>query len=98
MCRVPFLDTPAGADAFVASIAGVERLALDTEAASFHRFIDRVWLIQVATRDRAALLDPTAVGPLPGLARLLASRATEVVMHDATNDLRGLRRDYGWTV
>lgn len=91
-------DTPASADAFLASIAHVDLLALDTEGATFHRFVDRIWLIQLATRDRSAILDPISAGPLPGLAALLASRDTEVVLHDASNDLRSIRQDYGWPV
>lgn len=93
-----FIDTRANADAFLAAIANVELLALDTEGASFHRFIDRIWLIQLATRDKAAILDPVTSGPMPALAALLASRDTEVVLHDASNDLRSIRQDYGWQV
>ena len=93
-----FIDTPAAADAFFAGIQGVDVVALDTEGASFHRFFDRIFLLQVATRQRAAILDPLAAGPLAALGALLASPATEIVLHDAAGDLKSLRHDYGWSV
>ncbi|MFQ6044794.1 MAG: ribonuclease D [Gemmatimonadales bacterium] len=74
------------------------RLALDTESASFHRYVDRVYLIQVGYGDRVALIDPLAVRDLSPLGGLLADRAIEVVLHDADYDLRVLDRDYGFRI
>ncbi len=96
--RVTFLDEPTTADAFLTAIQGAELLALDTEGATFHRYFDRTWLVQVATRDRSAVLDPIRAGKMAGLAALLASPQTEVVLHDAGNDLRLLRQDFSWQV
>jgi ribonuclease D len=71
-------------------------LAVDTEAASFHRFIDRVYLLQVSSRDETAVVDPLAVESLAPLAAVLADPAVEVVFHDADYDLRLLDREYGY--
>lgn len=73
-------------------------MAVDTEGASFHRFVDRIYLLQLSTLDRHAIIDPLRV-PAPGkLGELLESREVEVVFHDADYDLRLLHQDYGWRV
>ena len=51
-----YLDTVQETSRFLRSIAGVDLLAIDTEGASFHRFIDRIYLLQLSTRDCSAQL------------------------------------------
>jgi ribonuclease D len=72
------------------------RVAVDTEAASFHRYIDRVYLVQLSTDDETALVDPLAVHDLSPLGEVLAEPAVEKILHDADYDLRILDRDYGF--
>ncbi|HEX9632088.1 MAG TPA: HRDC domain-containing protein [Gemmatimonadales bacterium] len=72
------------------------RVALDTEAASFHRYVDRVYLIQASVDDESALIDPLLVDDLAPIGRILADPALEVIFHDADYDLRILHRDYGF--
>jgi ribonuclease D len=84
-------------EALTARLAGAPRLALDTEAASFHRYVDRVYLIQISTDDETVLIDPLAVNDLIPLSQRLADAAVEVILHDADYDLRILDRDYGFT-
>ena len=93
-----YLDTPAAAAAFLEEIAGVRELAIDTEGASFHRFVDRIYLLQFTTRDRSAVVDPLPIGAPEGLRRLIESADVEKVFHDADYDLRLLHQDYGWAV
>lgn len=69
-------------------------LAMDTEAASFHRYRDRVYLLQTSSRSETAVVDPLAVG-LAEFADLFADPAIEIVFHDADYDLRLLDREYG---
>jgi len=71
-------------------------LALDTEAASFHRFRDRVYLLQVSSREETAIVDPLAVSSLDLLGKILADPAVEIVFHDADYDLRLLGQEYGF--
>jgi len=71
-------------------------VALDTEAASFHRFVDRIYLIQLSSRQETAIIDPLTVTEVAGLGAMLADPAVEVVFHDADYDLRILDRDYGF--
>ncbi|MEP6493269.1 MAG: HRDC domain-containing protein [bacterium] len=93
-----YLDTSSAVDAFFASIAGARILALDTEGASFHRFVDRIYLLQLSTREQTAVIDPLPIGSPAGLGKLLEDPDVEVVFHDADYDLRLLQQDYGWQV
>src|SRR3954471_11273495 len=70
-------------------------LAVDTEAASFHRHRDRVYLLQLSSRSETAVVDPLAVDNLAPLGEVLADPSVEVVFHDADYDLRLLRQEYG---
>jgi ribonuclease D len=76
---------------------GEPLLAVDTEAASFHRFHDRIYLLQLSTRRETAVVDPLAVTSLEPLAGVLRDPAVEIVFHDADYDLRLLRMEYGFT-
>ncbi|HVE34601.1 MAG TPA: HRDC domain-containing protein [Gemmatimonadaceae bacterium] len=93
-----YLDTTSTLDRFLATIADTRILALDTEGASFHRFVDRIYLLQLSTREQTAIIDPMPVGTPPRLGQLLEDPAVEIVFHDADYDLRLLRQDYGWLV
>jgi ribonuclease D len=93
-----YLDQPQQVDRFLDEISDVKELALDTEGASFHRFLDRIYLLQLSTRERSAIIDPLPTGSPAGLGRLLQSKSVEVVFHDADYDLRLLHQDYGWHV
>ncbi len=91
-----YLDTSSTVDTFFASIANSRILALDTEGASFHRFVDRIYLLQLSTREQSAIIDPLPVGKPAGLGAVLEDPAVEIVFHDADYDLRLLHQDYGW--
>ncbi|MBS1110994.1 MAG: 3-5 exonuclease [Anaeromyxobacteraceae bacterium] len=71
-------------------------LAIDTEAASFHRHHDRIYLIQVSSRERTAIIDPLALPDLSGFGALLADSGIEAVFHDADYDLRLFDHQYGF--
>jgi len=70
-------------------------IAVDTEAAGYHRFHDRICLIQISDRSRHYLIDTLAVDTLDGIGPLLEDPAIETVFHDADYDLRLLGRDFG---
>jgi ribonuclease D len=91
-----YLDTPQQVELFLDDISGVREIALDTEGASFHRFIDRIYLLQITTRERSAVIDPIPIGAPARLGEILEDPAVEVVFHDADYDLRLLHQDYGW--
>jgi ribonuclease D len=71
-------------------------LAVDTEAASFHRYRDRVYLLQLSSRLETAVVDPLSVTSLASLGDVLANSSIEIVFHDADYDLRLLGQEYGF--
>ena len=81
---------------FVNGLQGKTCVAMDTEAASFHRYVDRIYLIQISSDSATAIVDPLAVTNLKRIGDLLADPSIEVVFHDADYDLRVLDRDYGF--
>lgn len=93
-----YLDRVDEVDRFLTEVSDVKELALDTEGASFHRFLDRIYLLQLSTRQRSAIIDPLPIGSPEKLGLLLESKNVEVVFHDADYDLRLLHQDYGWHV
>ena len=93
-----YLDTVGGVERFTSEISATREIALDTEGASFHRFVDRIYLLQLSTRQHHAVIDPLPIGVPSGLGALLEDPSVEVVFHDADYDLRLLQQDYGWQV
>jgi len=93
-----YLDTVGGVERFTSEISATREIALDTEGASFHRFVDRIYLLQLSTRQHHAVIDPLPIGVPSGLGALLEDPSVEVVFHDADYDLRLLQQDYGWSV
>lgn len=92
----PLIASEQDLSALVDELRQAPVLAVDTEAASFHRHIDRIYLIQVSTRETTAIIDPVAVKDLSGFGALLADPEIEVVFHDADYDLRLFDLQYGF--
>lgn len=76
-------------------LAASPRIALDCEAAGFHRYSDRLCLLQITTASDTYVLDPLAFDPSELLRSVLENPAVPVVMHGADYDLRLLDRDLG---
>jgi ribonuclease D len=93
-----YLDTDAAVERFLSTIRKSAILALDTEGASFHRFVDRIYLLQLSTREHHAVIDPLPIAAPGLLGEIVQDPAIEVVFHDADYDLRLLRQDYGWQI
>ncbi|MGH7583185.1 MAG: ribonuclease D [Gemmatimonadales bacterium] len=92
----PLVETPEGLAELLRALAGEPILAVDTEAASFHRYHDRIYLIQVSTASATVLIDPLGVGDLGGIGAMLADDAVEKVFHDADYDLRLFDKEFGF--
>jgi ribonuclease D len=84
-----------GAEGLGAELARTKRFALDCEAAGFHRYSDRLCLLQLSTERETWVIDPLAFDPSDLLRPALENPAVTVVMHGADFDLRLLRRDLG---
>lgn len=96
LVNTPLVSDAASLEVLAARLRNAPRVAFDTEAASFHRYTDRVYLIQVSSDHETALVDPLALADLSPLGALLADERIEIVLHDADYDLRVLDRDYGF--
>ena len=71
------------------------RFALDCEAAGFHRYSDRLCLLQVTTEAATYVVDPLAFDVTEIFRGPLEDPDVEIVMHGADYDLRLLDRDVG---
>lgn len=91
-----YIASPAALAEFIAQVRREPRVAVDTEAASFHRYRDRIYLVQISTKTDTALIDPVAIADLGAVGTILADPKIEKVFHDADYDLRVLDRDYGF--
>jgi len=90
-----YIDTDAGLREVVDRLKGEPLIGADTEAAGYHRYFDRLSLVQLSSRTENFLIDPQAVPDLTPLGELFADEAIEKVFHDADYDLRILDRDAG---
>src|SRR2546421_93707 len=94
--RVTYIQTPAALADAVATLRREPLVAADTEAASFHRYHDRIFLVQLASPSLTAIIDPVAIADLSPVGGLLDDPKVEKIFHDADYDLRILDRDYGF--
>jgi len=95
MTNIQLIDRDDALSSVQGDIAGVSRISLDCEAAGFHRYLDRLSLVQLTAGPHTFLLDPLALDLRPLLAPLVEDPEVEVLMHGADYDLRLLDRDLG---
>ncbi len=74
-------------------LTGENRVAIDLEAAGFHRYSDRVCLLQVSTGDQNFVVDTLAVDPSEVLRDPMESPTVTILLHGGDYDLRLLDRD-----
>ena len=75
------------------SLSGETRVAVDLEAAGFHRYSDRVCLLQVSTSNQNFVVDTLAVDPSNVLRGPLESPSVTILLHGGDYDLRLMDRD-----
>lgn len=71
-------------------------VALDTEAASFHRYHDRVYLVQLTAAGETSVIDPLPLSSLAPLGELMGNEQVEKTFHDADYDLRLLHHQFSF--
>lgn len=98
MEEAPLIADPGPFQELMGRLAQEPCIALDTEASSFHRFHERIGLIQLSDRKETWLLDPMVLEDVGALGPILGSDQSEIVIHDADFDLRLLKRMYGFRV
>lgn len=86
-------------DETFARLVAAPRLALDTESDPFHRYFERVCLIQLSDLQEDWLFDPLEHAELPGgMEGLLRGRGPQLVMHGAESDVRALKQSFGGSI
>ena len=90
-----YIEDPQRLRALVDELRGEPLLGADTEAAGYHRYFDRMSLVQLSTRSANYLIDPFTAGDLAPLGELFHNPAVEKIFHDADYDVRILDRDAG---
>ncbi len=80
-----------------AAAAAARRVAVDTEADSFHSYFHKLCLVQLSFDGRDVLVDPVTIGRegMEPFVRLCGDPRVVKVMHGADYDLRVLHRDLG---
>lgn len=82
------IASPAELEGLIAHLRDSGRFAFDTEFVSEDTFEPILCLVQVATRDRLAAVDPLALADFSPFWDVVHDPAVEVVMHAAGEDLR----------
>jgi ribonuclease D len=94
--RWMLVETPSQLAKAEKSIRAAEMIALDTEYDSFRYFRDKLCLIQVQTGEKTWLIDPLAGLDLAFLGQVLNDPNILKILHAGDNDIRILKRDYGF--
>ena len=82
-----YVDTPAALDALCATLKGQPWIAVDTEFMRERTYYPELCLVQVATEQVVACIDPLPLPSLEPLLRVLLDPATVKVFHAARQDL-----------
>ena len=82
----------------MASALSEPSVALDIESNGFHRYPERICLVQLATGGDTFLIDPLAFENIAPLGELMASSSVEKMFHAASHDIRSLDRDWHFQV
>ncbi len=85
----------AGVEAFAAAARSAKRLALDTEFIRTQTFFAELGLVQLASGEHIALVDPLAPELVPALAALIADPGLVKLVHSASEDLEVIAHALG---
>jgi ribonuclease D len=91
-----WVDSPAKRRSAEKDLRTSSILCIDTEYDSFRYFHDKLCLIQIRAEMRSYLFDPLNGIDLSFLAEFLGETAILKILHAGDNDIRLLRRDYGF--
>ena len=89
------IDRPAALDAFIEQIDTTQALAVDTEFFRETTYYPQLGLVQLASGNQVALVDPLAFDALPRLGRLLLDAGITKLFHSCSQDLEVLLHELG---
>lgn len=73
-------------------------VAIDIESNGFHRYPERICLLQLAWPGSIFLIDPLTILDTSSIGKLLENPLVEKVMHSADYDVRSLDREWGFRI
>ena len=85
--NIQFIDTPDALDDFVSSIATQPWLAVDTEFLRERTYRPELCLLQIATADVVACIDPLTLDNIDPVLDVIYNRNITKVLHAASQDL-----------
>ena len=91
-----WIDTSAKMDEAKEDIGSSSIICVDTEYDSFRYFREVLCLVQIAADKKTYLLDPLNGLDFSFLEKIFADSAILKIMHAGDNDIRILKRDYGF--
>jgi ribonuclease D len=89
------ITSPAQLANFCRELRDADRIGLDTEFVSEDTFRPELCLIQVATKDRLAVIDPYKAGPLTEFWHVLAEGTHTTIVHAAREEVNFALHDGG---
>lgn len=84
------IETAQALDEFISAIAGETLLAVDTEFFRETSYFPELGLVQLATREHLACVDPIAFDAREGLAKILLDKNITKLFHSCSQDLEVL--------
>lgn len=81
-----YIDTQEKLEKFLSDIAGYSWIAIDTEFIREKSYFSKLCLLQIATSDHLACVDPLAIKDIAALKNVLCDPAVIKVMHAAHQD------------
>ncbi|MEM7678692.1 MAG: ribonuclease D, partial [Myxococcota bacterium] len=91
---VHFLLDGQGTEADWQRLTDAPRVAVDTESDPFHRYFEKVCLIQISTESEDFIYDPLDRGLVDPLRKVLADSERIVVLHGGDYDVRALKQSF----
>ena len=84
---IPFIDTQAGVEELCTALSAAPWFAIDTEFLREKTYYPKLCLVQVATPDRVACIDPLALDDMTPLLDVIFDSGITKVMHAARQDM-----------
>jgi ribonuclease D len=85
--NIRYIDTPDNLDAFCEQTRAAEWIALDTEFLREKTYYPKLCLLQIATADTVACIDPLALNDLSPLLDIIFDEGIIKVMHSGRQDM-----------
>lgn len=98
MKPIILIDKPSEFKHLVAELSKLQHIAIDTESNSFYAYTERVCLIQISSEHEDYVIDPLVLNDLEPLGAVFGNPRIEKILHAASNDVLGLRRDFGFQI